>query len=769
MDSLNNNNETVQEEVSFSEIFFHYLSFWKWFLLSLFICVAVALVYLRYTTKEYVVTSKVLIKDEAKGQTPLDMNAFSDLGLTPNIGIFDNEIEVLGSKSLMREVIDSLGLGVSYYKEGKIKKVELYKKTPVYVTVTNQSASGWFVLDKSETEDGKYTIKDLDSDFSATFSFAEEVLSPWGVLSFAENPFSSTDYPIDVFIHSPLWMPQISISPLNKATTVVNVSTVTPVGEKGVDMINTLVAIYNKKAIDEKTLVARNTIEFITAREEDLFKDLQNAEQGVANYKISSGLTNIEAEASLFLSAQTEYSKQISDLEIQLNVLKQVKSYINDPHNIGNVAPANIGLTDQTILSLMKDYNEQIISKNAATLGLKAGNPVVKEYDDRIALLREEMIKGMNLLERSMQTKLRSLKEQEGIYLAKSLGLSNREKEAGELYRQKETKASLYVYLLQKKEETRLSLVMATPNALVIDAAEVYPVPVKPKSRIVLLAALLIGIIIPIVIVYIKDLFDNKLRNKEQLKKTVKAPFLGDIPQAQANSPFPVLNVRSGIAEKFRVVSSNLSFITPKNKDTANVIMVTSSFSGEGKSFFSRNLAMSLATTGHKALLIDLDMRKSVLNETLEMGQGKGIAMYLSDSSITFKDIVDSERCHKNLDIIPIKVFPPNPAELLVSDRLDSLFEEIKDKYDYIIVDTAPVGLVADAYRIVQYADATIYVTRVNHTYVQQLQDIQSIYKDNKLGHLTTVLNAVPKEGRYGYGYSYGYGSKKDNKYYNED
>ncbi|MDR0865195.1 MAG: polysaccharide biosynthesis tyrosine autokinase [Candidatus Symbiothrix sp.] len=760
--------QSMSEEISFAEIFFHYLSYWKWFVISVIACLLIAFIYLRYTTREYSVTSKVLIKDDKKGQTPFDMNAFSDLGLVPQVSSFDNELEVLLSKTLMKEVVDSLKIGVSYYSEGKIKKEEIYNNTPVFVSVSNQTDIGAFVIEKAE--DNTFTLTAKSENFTKKFNLNDEGIdSPWGVLRFKENPFGTKEYPIEVFINHPKSRPLVQITPINKQTSVVNISTVTAVPQKGEDIINTLVGIYNQKAIDEKNYVATNTIHFIDDRLRIISGELETAEKDVESYKRSRGLTDIQAEAQLFLSAQSDYGRKISEVGVQLDLLRSVKNFLVESNN-SSVAPSNVGLTDPTILTLIQKYNEEILAKNRNTLGMTVNNPAVKEYDERIALMRDNLIKGINLSEASLQTNLRELNKQENSFQGKAMGLSTQERESRELYRQKEIKETLFIYLLQKREETGLSLALATPNAIVIDAADYFPVPVKPKRNIILLAALLLGVIIPVMIIYIRDLFDNKLRNKEQLSKVVKAPFLGDLPQVKSTKPFPVLNVRSGIAERFRIVSSNLGFIASGGQ--SKVIMITSSYSGEGKSFFSQNLAMSLATSGKKTLLIDLDIRKSLLNKTLEMTPSKGVAMYLADPSISVKEIIDrSGNFHKNLDIIPIKVFPPNPAELLASDRLDLLFQTVANEYDYIIVDTAPVGLVADAFRINQFADATIYVTRADYTYKSTLPDIQLLYKENRLHNLTTVLNAVPHKSGYGYhyGYGYGYGHKKGNKYYTED
>jgi capsular exopolysaccharide synthesis family protein len=753
--------QLVNEEVSFAEIFFHYLNYWKWFVVSVVLCLLIAFVYLKFTTKEYNISSKVLIKDDKKGQTSLDMNAFSDLGLMPKIGSFDNEIEVLLSKSLLKEVVDSLKIGVTYFSTETMRKQELYTHTPIFVSVSNQIDWGSFVLNKES--DGSFTITSKDFDFTRKFNIDESINSPWGILSFKENPFGVDKYPVEVFINHPKNLPFVQINPINKQATVINVSTITSLPQKGVDIINTLVNIYNKKAINEKNYVATNTIHFIDERLAVISGELESAEKNVESYKRSRGLTNIEAEAQIFLHAQTNYSQKISDVTLQLTILQDIKKFLMASDNTGNMAPANVGLTDPTILSLIQKYNEEIALKNKSTLGMKANNPILKEYDDRIALLKENLLKGIGISEAGLQTTLQELNKQENMYLGKTMGLSTQERESRELYRQKEIKESLFIYLLQKKEETGLSLALATPNAIVIDTADYIPIPVKPKRNIILLAALLLGIIIPIAVIYILDLFDNKLHNKDQLIKAIKAPFLGELPKTKLEKPFPVLNVRSSIAEKFRIISSNLDFLV----SGGNVVMVTSSFSGEGKSFFSQNLAMSLATSGKKILLIDLDIRKSVLNKNLEMNPGKGIAMFLADPNIILSEIIDtSKHFHKNLDIIPVKVFPPNPAELLASDRLDLLFQMLKDQYDYIIVDTAPIGLVADAFRINQFANATIFVVRSDYTYKSSLSEIQHLYKENKLHNLSTILNAVPLSKHYGYGYD---AKNKKHSYYLEE
>lgn len=768
-----NNQDNQEEEFSFLELFFHYFRHWKWFLLSLVVCLLLAFVYLRYTTKEYKVVSKVLIKDDKKGQGTADLSAFSDLGIITNTSNLDNEIEVLKSKSLMKEVKDSLNLGVSYYKEGRIKQMEIYNASPVFVYVTDQIKEGRFIINKvndsglsiySEGDNFEALVPiTLSQENSSELLLKEQVVSPWGILSFEVNPLATADFPIEVVINRPKYLPEITIVPINKTSSVVEISIVTPLAEKGKDIVNTLIYCYNQRVMNEQTYVATNTIEFIKERLGIISGELQVAEKEVERYMQEKGVTDLQAQAQLFLSSSSEYDRKISEVQIQTDILKGLKEWFQNPANAGSTAPSNVGLTDQTILSLINNYNQQIFEKERTTIGMTATNPLVAEYDARISSLKNDLIRGVSMAEAGIQANLRELRRQENTYLNKARSLPTQERESRELYRQQSTKETLVLYLMQKQEESRLTLATAVPNATVIDPADYNNTPVKPKQSIIYLAALLLGLIIPIVVIYIRDLFDIRIHSREDVSRIVKAPFLGEIPESSKDNIFPVKNVRSGIAEKFRIAVSNLRFIIGEEK--GKVIMVTSTFSGEGKSFVSRNLAYSLASSGNKVLLIDIDMRKSVMDKTLGMDAKKGIAYYLSTPSATLSEVTDQKEYHANLNIIPVKVFPPNPAELIASPRLAELFTLAKERYDHIIVDTAPIGLVADAFVVNRYADATIFVTRADVSYKAALKDIQSYYADKKLNNLTTVLNGASLQR----GYGYGYGEYKHNYYVEND
>ncbi|MDR1762932.1 MAG: polysaccharide biosynthesis tyrosine autokinase [Dysgonamonadaceae bacterium] len=745
------------------ETVFHYVSYWKLFLVSVIVCLVAAFLYLRYTTTSWKVSSKVLISAGKNAPQAGDINAmaFSDLGvMMPVNNTMENEVAVLLSRSLRQEVADSLHLNISYFKEGKIKNAEIYRKTPLTVSIPNVTHSGSFIV--SREKDNSLTLKSNEPDFSTKVQLDSAIATPWGMATFSENPFGLADYPIKITVGME-GLPRVDAAS-QKTSNIVDISTISTVPEKGQDIVNTLVAIYNKNAINEKNYVAQNTSDFIKQRLIDISQDLETAEKNVEDFKKSQGISDISSQQQMLLTSSGEYDKKINDNEIQLDLLRSTKNYLLNPDNSGKVVPVNIGLTDPTIISQLRAYNDEVMARQKNSDQMKGDHPLLKKSDEQIALLKNNLLNGIGISESTLNFTLRELNRQNNMYLGLSRNLTAQERENRELYRKQSIKEQIYIYLSQKLEEIGLTLVQAAPNAKIIDpAAEKYAIVNFPKPMILMLAALILGLFIPIAYIYIRDLLDNKVHTKDDIMRVVKAPFLGDIPALKNPEAFPVLKQRSSVAEKFRVVTSNLEFISGGAKP--RIIQITSSTSDEGKSFFARNLALSLATTGKKTLLIDMDMRKSVMKKFIDLKVKSGLAVFLSNPDTKFESIVDkSGTFDKNLDIIPVMVYPPNPAELLASDRLNLLFSNIGNKYDYVIIDSAPVGLVADAYRINQFTTATIYLTRANYTLKRSLQEIRELYGDKKLNNIACVLNAATVSKRYGYGYG-----EYKHKYYTED
>ena len=738
-----NRNSLAGKKHSFPEIFFHCLHFWKGFVLSIVFCFIVAFVYLRYTTREYVVYSTILM-DAGRQNAAYDLSVFSELLIPSSRNGLEDDISVITSRSLMKDVVDSLQLGVAYYQIGHFKKREIYKHSPIFVQLSNPMDWGTFKLD--QIDDTTFSIVSKDKKFTQTFQIDEPIDSPYGLLSFKENPFGIYPYPIEVEIKNPRNLPAVSVSPLNKYSNVVYLHINTPVPAKGVDIIQTLIGIYNRQNREGKNRMANQTIRFIDERLPTISKELKQAEKAVEKYKHSNKLTNIEAQAQMLFLSTDDYVRQGTEVEIKLIILAELQDYLASPDNEGKIAPANVGLTDPTVLNLIRRYNEEILEKNRLTLGVTSTSPLAKEYEDRIAWLKENLLEGIAIYESGLHFSLMEIYKKELESSEKTQSFSTHERNWLHLFREKKLKESLFIYLLLRKEEMTLSLELATSGARVVDEVDYGLTSLSIKW--ILLIALVLGLILPLCFLYIRALFDNKLRNKEQLIQTVKAPFLGSVSVCDTQQVFPVLNPGSQLTENFRLVNSNLDFVVSGNQ--SKVIMVTSSCSGEGKSFFSQNFAMSLATAGKKILLVDTDMRKSVLSKTLGANPEVDFTLFLSNPDINYSQIIDKTASfHRNLDIVPIRVFPPNPSKLLESNQLDVLLEAVRKEYDYIIVDTASIGLVADAFRVNSFADATIFITRADYTPKSSLDEIQELYKDNKLRKLCLVLNAAPPTNQY--------------------
>lgn len=744
-----------ENEVSFAEMFFRYLSEWKVFVISMAICMGIAVTYLLLSVPKYKVFSVILIDDEKKGTAKQDvMMAFNDLGFFQQNNNLDNEIEILRSKTLMSKVVDSLHLDVAYFKNKRGKKFEIYNNTPLFVSVKNCPHP----VDLTINITADNTLSVTGDGFKQEIEFEKELVTPFGLITITQNPYGIETCPITAEIR-PGVLPKVTINPVNKTSSVVEISTITKNKEKGKDIINTLVGIYNDNAITEKNYVTSNTIGYIDNQLRMISSELNDAEKNVENYRKGENVMDLQAQGQLLLTSTADYIDRINVANTQLLILQKTKSFITNSNKTKSIIPSNDGLTDLTVLGLIKTYNEEIFNKEKQTVGMKDDFPFVKKFDERISVLRENLLQGINNSISSIELTLHELRRQEGLYRIQASTLPSKEKESRGLLRQQNSKEFIVNYLSQKREEAGLMLALATPNARIIDAAKSSEQPVEPVKSATILAALIAGVVIFIVIIYIKDIFHNEIRSQEDVQKIIKAPFLGNVPISKSEESIPAMNLHSSIAEKFRLIASNTEFIV-NNKDT-KVLSVTSFIPSEGKSFVARNFAYSLASIGKKVMLLDIDLRKSVVKNTLEIQQSIGTTMFLADTSVRLNEVINTGKYHKNMDIIAVKVYPPNPTELLYSDRMAQLFSELRElQYDYIIVDTAPISLVSDAFITNKFCDATVFVLRHNYTKKSFLEEIQNVYRDNKLNNLVWVMNSLPEFERYGYGYqhsTYGY------------
>jgi capsular exopolysaccharide synthesis family protein len=756
--SINN-----EESVDFQEIFFRYLGYWKHFVATLIVCIACAFIYLWYATPTYRVSAKILVKDEKRGQTGTESNVFQDLGLLPSSGNVDNELEILKSRSLMHRVCDSLKWHVSYYTREGIKNIEIYKDSPIELYLNNATGvTGW--LSVALQEDGKFLVKDDEMDFSASLHAGEKADSPYGELTLHFSG-GSAGYPVWIHVGNSHLLPDLNIVNTNKSSGVFEISTVSSCPRKSEDIINTLVYFYNLTAIADKRWSNDQTINFINERLDSISLQLEKIEKKVEAYKKVNELTNIEAEAGLYLSTGSEYDKRISDLEIQQEMLVSIEHFLLDEANRYNVVPSNIIVNDASLLSIMNAYNEMQRKRREYSAGTTSVNPLMIKLDKQLQLQRNDLLKSIQSTARNYETTLKGLKQKGTTYSSKIRNLSTNEREYYEFARQSKFVESIYLYLLQKREEAAISISMITPNAKIIDEAYIDPLPVQPKRAIILLAALLLGFIIPIVAIYLKEMLNFKIRDKDELSRLVKAPILGVVSEGKKAYADIIIQEgdRSHAVEMYRQLATNLKFIMSGVYD--KVIMITSSIPHEGKSTFAINLGLTWATTGRKTLLVDLDMRASKITDLLSVTSPRGMSNYLSNVQLSPQEIIVPSRQHANLDVALAGVFPPNPVALLWNKRLEEFFTYARGHYDYIIVDTPPTLVVTDSLIINRISDASIYVTRADVTHKKMMLHAEELYREKKLKNMAYVLKGITSgKSSYGYGYGahYGYGNTSD-------
>lgn len=733
MNSEYKNNIDYKEEktIDLRELFMKWLHHWHWFLISVLLVAVTTAYYLRRTTPEYSVSATILIKDakQGVGGSISETNAFQDLGMFSNShNSLENEIEILKSRSLAAKVIKELNLNVQYKREGHIRTREYYNTTPVQLRFLETDSIQDEISVKFKLtilSDTQYSIENEELGSMGSFSFGNRVSTSYGDLMFVPHFSEIPSNPVVYISVSPLlsiansYSKRINVEPISRKTSVINISLVDAVKDRAQDYINTLIKQYNADGVDEKNQVSKNTADFIAKRLDLIHEELNQVESTVASYKQSQELTNINAETTLFLKNTLSTKKEALRLSTKLRMVQFMADYLLEDNKRLKLLPTNIGLTDESISVSVSTFNTLILDRNRLLKNSSLKNPVIQNIDAQLIELEQLLSLSLQNLQQALNLQLAGLDQEVQQNSSRITAVPQQEKEFRAIQRQQEIKEALYLYLLQKREETAISLAVTVANAKIVDSAFINHSPVKPKKQKTWLGAIIMGLLFPVVLIYIQDLLDTKIHSRKDIEDAINVPVLGEIPLGDEDQKLVVeLDKRSNVAEAFRLIRTNLNFLLTANPSKeAKVIGVTSTMAGEGKSFVSLNLATTIALSGKKVLLVGLDLRKPKLLEYFGIrSQGKGITHYLSDSSIKVSDLIFSAPNNvENMDLIESGVIAPNPAELLLNPRLSELFREIRSKYDYIVVDTAPVNLVTDTLLINEYMDMFIYVARANY------------------------------------------------------
>ncbi|RHD68658.1 tyrosine protein kinase [Bacteroides xylanisolvens] len=787
---FNEAQESKEENIDVKELLFKYLIHWPWFVGAVVACLIAAWVYLYVSTPVYNISATVLIKDDKKGGSAGMLSGLESLGLDGMVSSsqnIDNEIEVLRSKTIAKEVVEDLGLYISYTDEDEFPSRNMYKTSPVQVSLTPQEADLLeepMIVEMMLQPQGSMdvTVKIDDDEYQKHFEKLPAVFpTDKGTLAFFLTPDSvlsskrtleettaseKTIRNITATINKPLAVAKwccknMTIEPTSKTTSVAVISLKNSNVQRGKDFINKLLEMYNINTNNDKNEVAQKTAEFINERISIISKELGSTEKDLESFKRGAGITDLTSDAQIALTGSAEYEKKRVENQTQINLLQDLQKYMQNEGY--EVLPSNIGLQDLNLAAAINRYNDVLVERKRLLRTSTENNPTIINLDTSIGAMKENVQVSLDRVLRGLFITKADLDREASRYSRRISEAPGQEREFVSIARQQEIKAGLYLMLLQKREENAITLAATANNAKIIDDAIADDAPVSPKGKMIYLVALVLGVGIPVGVIYLLELTKFKIEGRSDVEKLTNVPIVGDIPLTDEKQGAIAVfeNQNNLMSETFRNIRTNLQFMLENDK---KVILVTSTVSGEGKSFISANLAISLSLLGKKVIIVGLDIRKPGLNKVFNIPRKEvGITQYLANPEKNLMDLVQPSDVSKNLYILPGGTVPPNPTELLARDGLDKAIETLKKNFDYVILDTAPVGMVTDTLLIGRVADLSVYVCRADYTHKNEYTLINELAENNKLPKLCTVINGLDLKRRK-YGYYYGYG--KYGKYY---
>ena len=778
----NNMNEQDEEKINYQELLFRYIIHWPWFVASVLVCLIGAWVYLHFQTPVYQVSASIMIKDDKKGSGSTDLGNLGIGGVITSTQGIDNEIEVLRSKTILKEVVNNLELYITYYDEDEFPEKELYQTSPVIVNLTAQEADklpGSALLAMKLSPEGvldvnlKVGLNEYNQRFeklpavlptdAGTFGFALK-----DSLSGGQMEGHKGERHIRAVVSRPFGVAKgyqgaLSIAPTSRTTSVAVVSLMNTNIQRARDFINKLMEMYNRNTNNDKNKVAEKTREFINERIKIIDEELGSTEDKLEAFKRNAGLTDISSDAQLAVSGNAEYEKRRVDNGTQINLVRDLIKYINNPLNEYELLPGNIGLSDAGLTTQIGRYNELIIERKRLLRTSTESNPMIVNLDTSIRAMKSNVQAAINGTLQGLLIVKADLEREAGRFSRRISDAPGQERQYVSIARQQEIKAGLYLMLLQKREENAITLAATANNAKIIAEPVATGGPLSPKPNMIYMIALVLGVGMPVGVIFLIGLTKFKIEGRGDVEKLTRLPIVGDVPltNEKAGSIAVFENQNTLMSETFRHIRTNLQFMLENDQ---KVILVTSTVSGEGKSFISSNLAISLSLLGKRVIIVGLDIRKPGLNKIFNIPRKEqGITQYLSNPEKNLMDFVQPSDVSKNLYILPGGIVPPNPTELLARDGLDKAIETLKKNFDYVILDTAPAGMVTDTLLVGRVADLSVYVCRADYSRKAEFTLINELAADNKLPNICTIINGLDlKKKKYGYYYGYG----KYGKYY---
>ena len=775
------------------------LMYWPWIVGCVIVALVCAFFYLKTLTPLYTVSSSVLIKDN-NGKTGGNEASLADLGfVTSSTQNFDNELEILRSRTLLKKVVTALDLYIDYRVPGQFRDIELYKQSPVKVWVTPEEAEqiGYAKVEMN-FQDGKLhtaTVLHQGQKWEKEIQNLPAVFStPVGVFTFSAADSTWQDAAavpelIEATVLSPnaatgSFRGRLSVLAGKQSTTIAQLTMTDSQVARATDFLNKLVAVYNEEGNNDKNEVAAKTAEFINERIHLINEELGTTESQLASFKQRAGVVDVTADATQAAGEQANYERAYAENEVQISLVEHLKNHIQSEANQYEVIPANIGLNNSDLNSVVQNYNQMLIERKRLLRTSHEDNPAVQSLNASIEVMRKSVMGAIQTAEKGLLINRQALEAQTRKYAGKVSDAPVQEKEYLSMSRQQEIQANLYLMLLQKREENNITLASTANNARVIDeplaGGQIFPTPSQTYMM-----AFILGLILPVGVIFVWGLLQFKIQTRSDVERLTNLPIVGDIPltdEATKNAIVVRENRNELMEEVFRAVRTNIQYMLTEGQ---KVILFTSTTSGEGKSFNAGNLACSFAFMGKKVVIVGLDIRKPGLNKIFHLSHREaGISQYLADPEHTdLRSLCQVSPISENLYILPGGTIPPNPTELVARKSLDMAIDILKQHFDYIILDTAPIGMVTDTQLVARVADLSVYVCRSNYTAKSEFKLINELKQENKLPHPCILLNGIDmnkrttgsyygygkygKYGRYGYGkkygYGYGYGYGKEN------
>lgn len=792
--------ENEKSFIDFQLIYRTVILNWYWFILSVIICVGLAAIYLRYTTPTYQTVAKLLIKDQDDNKKS-GIKYSSNLGTMSNSEGIDNEIEILGSRSVAQDAVRDLKLYVNYITKGRLKTITLYRDQPLSVDVDSKHLenlnrpielsikrdSNTFILT------GTYYVptneRDAEGPFTLNtkfYSLPHSIATRAGIITISSNQgkILRKGEELEVVLQSPRdacgqYVNNIQISKSTQGTSIAYLKMIDEIPNRSIDYLKQLVVAYNRQANEDKNTIALSTERFISSRLGKISQELGASEGKLQKYKQRNGVVEQQMNAASSFTNQTTSEQKLTDMETQIQLFNSVASEVkNSSRDFTQVIPSDVGLSDATASSLINKYNELVLERNRLLRSASVNSPVVEPLTDQIRTLNKNIRRAIETARNNLEIQRDAVVSQFQKYNTQVAEAPVQERMIQSIDREKDVMSNLFSMLLQKREENSMSLAATVDKGKLIDDPQFAGI-VSPNTNMIYLVAFFIGLLLPSLILFLIQLFRYKIEGHDDVARLTKLPIIADVPVANdaAKGKADIVvheNQNNQMEEVFRAMRTNIQFILEEKQ---KVILFTSSTSGEGKTFTAANLAVSFALLGKKVIFVGLDIRRPRLAEQFKINDHKhGITNLLIKNDPTLEDLKEQivpSGVNQYLDLLMAGPIPPNPTELIARHSLNTVFEQLRQEYDYVIVDTAPVGLVTDTLQIGRIVDATVYMCRADYTLKSSFDMINELSAEKKLPKMNIVLNGVDmSKKKYGYYYGYGrygkygrYGTGKYGKY----